>query len=43
MKLLLRHLLEGGRIALPDARAPRWHHWPNCRPVGGLGVEIVAR
>ncbi|MDB5690439.1 MAG: cytochrome [Sphingomonas bacterium] len=43
VKLLLRHLLEDGRITLTSSRPPKWHHWPNCRPVGGLGVEIVAR
>ncbi len=43
VKLLLRHLLADGRILLSDAKPPRWHHWPNCRPVGGLGVEIAAR
>jgi cytochrome P450 len=43
VKLLLRHLLEDGRIVLTDAKVPRWHHWPNCRPIGGLGVEIASR
>jgi cytochrome P450 len=43
VKLLLRHLLDEGRIVLTDAKPPRWHHWPNCRPVGGLNVEIAAR
>ena len=43
VKLLLRHLLADGRIVLTDRKEPRWHHWPNCRPVGGLGVEIAAR
>jgi cytochrome P450 len=43
VKLLLRHLLEDGRITLTSTKPPRWHHWPNCRPVGGLGVKIAAR
>ena len=43
VKLLLRHLLADGVVRLTGTRPPRWHHWPNCRPVGGLGVEIVAR
>jgi cytochrome P450 len=43
VKLLLRHLLTDGTVRLTDGRPPRWNHWPNCRPVGGLGVEIVRR
>jgi cytochrome P450 len=39
-RALLRQLLEGHRLVLAEKSPPRWHHWPNCRPIGGLRIEL---
>jgi cytochrome P450 len=41
-KLLLRHLLDGHRIELAQATAPKMYHWPNAKPIGGLQLRLVA-
>jgi cytochrome P450 len=40
---LLRHLLESHELVLASGRAPQWYHWPNCRPLGGLAIELRPR
>jgi cytochrome P450 len=40
---LLRHLLESHELVLASGRAPQWYHWPNCRPLGGLPIELRPR
>lgn len=42
-RALLRHVLENHEIVLEDEREPRWYHWPNCRPVGGLKIRLRRR
>ena len=37
---LLRGLLERHKLVLCSASPPRWYHWPNCRPKGGLAMEL---
>ena len=39
-RALLRIILEQHRLVLCDSEAPRWYHWPNCRPKGGLRLEL---
>jgi len=39
-RALLRHLLQEHRLVLGSARPPSWYHWPNCRPLGGLELEL---
>ena len=39
-RALLRMILEQHRLVLCDSEAPRWYHWPNCRPKGGLRLEL---
>jgi cytochrome P450 len=39
-RALLRHLLERHELVLAGERPPRWYHWPNCRPLGGLRIEL---
>ena len=41
VRALLRHLLERFELSLKDAAPPRWYHWPNCRPLGGLRLELT--
>lgn len=41
VRSLLRHLLERFELRLTDSVPPRWYHWPNCRPLGGLRLELV--
>jgi cytochrome P450 len=43
VRALLRTLLEGHELVLADARPPRWHHWPNCRPRRPLRIELRKR
>lgn len=40
---LLRRLLEGHRLVLAEESPPRWYHWPNCRPLGPLKIELRPR
>lgn len=40
VRALLRFMLERFDISLADDRPPRWYHWPNCRPVGGLDLAL---
>ena len=42
-RALLRAILERHRLVLCDAAPPRWYHWPNCRPKGGLRLELRPR
>ena len=42
-RALLRRLLEHHRLVLSDASPPRWYHWPNCRPLGPLNIELRPR
>jgi cytochrome P450 len=42
-RALLRKLLEHYELVLADRREPRWYHWPNCRPLGGLRMELRCR
>jgi cytochrome P450 len=43
VRSLLRYLLERHDLALTSDREPRWYHWPNCRPLGGLPIELRRR
>lgn len=43
VRALLRYLLEGHELRLVDAHPPQWYHWPNCRPIGGLKLELRPR
>ncbi len=43
VRALLRSLLEDHELVLAEASEPRWYHWPNCRPVGGLRMELRRR
>lgn len=36
----LRGLLERHKLMLCGSSPPRWYHWPNCRPRGGLMLEL---
>lgn len=40
---LLRALLEDHELVLKEKAEPRWYHWPNCRPLGGLRIELRRR
>jgi cytochrome P450 len=40
VRSLLRHLLERHELVLASKTPPRWYHWPNCRPLGGLPIEF---
>ncbi len=40
-KLLLRHMLDGRRIEMAQPTAPKFYHWPNARPLGGLRIRLV--
>jgi cytochrome P450 len=39
-RALLRSILEDHELVLAEDREPRWYHWPNCRPLGGLTIEL---
>lgn len=39
----LRGLLERHRLVLVSSSPPNWYHWPNCRPKGGLMIELKPR
>lgn len=39
-RIFLRHVLEKHTLVLKELVEPRWYHWPNCRPLGGLRVEL---
>lgn len=43
VRALLRHLLERHEVTLASDQAPRWYHWPNCRPLGGLAINLQRR
>lgn len=43
VRALLRYLLEHHQLVLTNERPPHWYHWPNCRPLGGLPIEIRRR
>jgi cytochrome P450 len=43
VRSLLRYLLERHELVLTSDQAPRWYHWPNCRPLGGLPIELRRR
>jgi len=43
VRALLRSLLETCELVLTNDQAPRWYHWPNCRPLGGLPIELRPR
>ncbi len=43
VRALLRNLLESHELALASEQPPRWYHWPNCRPLGGLPIELRPR
>lgn len=43
VRALLRHLLADHELVLASAQTPRWYHWPNCRPLGGLMMELRPR
>lgn len=43
IRALLRRLLEGHELVLADREPPRWTHWPNCRPRGGLRIALRTR
>jgi cytochrome P450 len=40
VRALLRHLLASHELVLATERAPQWYHWPNCRPLGSLRIEL---
>jgi cytochrome P450 len=40
-KMLLRHLLDGHRIELAQDHEPKFYHWPNAKPIGGLKLRIA--
>jgi len=42
-RALLRQLLGKHRLVLCEDTPPRWYHWPNCRPVGRLRIELAPR
>lgn len=42
-RTLLRHVLEKHDLVLSDRAEPKWYHWPNCRPIGGLPIELRPR
>ncbi len=39
-RALLRGVLERHRLVLRSSQSPKWYHWPNCRPLGGLTIEL---
>jgi len=43
VRALLRYLLERHELVLASEHAPRWYHWPNCRPLGGLPIRFAPR
>lgn len=43
VRTLLRHLLEDHELVLASDTPPRWYHWPNCRPLGGLPIALRRR
>lgn len=40
IRALLRHLLENHELVLGTSSIPQWYHWPNCRPLSSLPVEL---
>ena len=43
VRALLRNLLQSHELRLVSERPPQWYHWPNCRPVGPLPIELCPR
>jgi cytochrome P450 len=43
VRALLRSVLERHELVLADRGAPRWYHWPNCRPRGIMRIELRPR
>jgi cytochrome P450 len=43
IRALLRTLLERHALAPAGGKAPRWYHWPNCRPRSALPLELRPR
>jgi len=43
VRALLRYLLEDHDLMLVHDQPPRWYHWPNCRPLGGLPIQLARR
>ena len=43
VRALLRCLLESHELILASDTDPRWYHWPNCRPLGRLPIELRER
>lgn len=43
VRALLRHLLARHELVLASEQEPRWYHWPNCRPLRGLPLELRPR
>jgi cytochrome P450 len=42
VRILLRHVLESHELVLGSSEAPRWYHWPNCRPLNSVQIELRA-
>jgi cytochrome P450 len=40
VRALLRTLLERHELVVDCAAAPRWYHWPNCRPRKSLRIGL---
>jgi cytochrome P450 len=43
VRALLRSLLDGHELIPASNAAPRWYHWPNCRPRRTLRVGLRPR
>jgi cytochrome P450 len=43
VRALLRFLLESHELVLTSDLPPHWYHWPNCRPVGCLPIQLRRR
>ena len=43
VRALLRSILEGHSLVLEAKAAPRWYHWPNCRPRRRLRIGLRER
>lgn len=43
VRALLRSLLDGHELVPDSGAAPRWYHWPNCRPKGILRIGLRRR
>jgi cytochrome P450 len=43
VRALLRSLLDRHELVPESSAAPRWYHWPNCRPRRVLRIELRRR